>query len=78
MLAVDKNTFEAEVLKAEGFTLVDYWSDGCEPCKALLPDVEFLCKEPLLPASSSWAIRSCPVKENIVKIKINFFMRLVF
>ncbi len=42
MLAVDKNTFEEEVLKAEGFVLVDYWSDGCEPCKALMPDVEAL------------------------------------
>jgi thioredoxin 1 len=42
MLAVDKKTFEEEVLKAEGFTLVDYWSDGCEPCKALMPDVEEL------------------------------------
>lgn len=45
MLAVDKDTFEAEVLQAEGFTLVDYWSDGCEPCKALLPDVEALAIE---------------------------------
>lgn len=42
MLAVDKNTFEEEVLKAEGWVLVDYWSDGCEPCKALMPDVEAL------------------------------------
>ena len=45
MLAVDKNTFEAEVLKAEGFVVVDYWSDGCEPCKALLPDVEALAEK---------------------------------
>jgi len=42
MIAIDKNTFEEEVLKAEGFVLVDYWSDGCEPCKALMPDVEAL------------------------------------
>lgn len=45
MLAVDKDTFEAEVLQAEGFVLVDYWGDGCEPCKALLPDVEALAEE---------------------------------
>ena len=45
MISVDKNTFEAEVLKAEGFVLVDYWSDGCEPCKALLPDVEELAEK---------------------------------
>ncbi|SCY94243.1 thioredoxin TrxA [Alkaliphilus peptidifermentans] len=42
MLAVDKDTFEAEVLNAEGYVLVDFWSDGCEPCKALMPDVEEL------------------------------------
>lgn len=42
MLAVDKDTFEAEVLQAEGFVLVDFWSDGCEPCKALMPDIEAL------------------------------------
>jgi thioredoxin 1 len=45
MLAVDKNTFETEVLKSEGIILVDFWSEGCEPCKALMPDVEELEKE---------------------------------
>ncbi|MBB6214571.1 thioredoxin 1 [Anaerosolibacter carboniphilus] len=42
MLAVDKDTFQPEVLEAQGFVLVDFWSDGCEPCKALMPDVEEL------------------------------------
>ncbi|MCG8541685.1 MAG: thioredoxin family protein [Clostridia bacterium] len=42
MLSVDKSTFEAEVLKSQGLVLVDYWSDGCEPCKALMPDIEAL------------------------------------
>jgi thioredoxin 1 len=42
MLLLDKETFEEEVLNADGFTLVDYYSDGCEPCKALMPDVEDL------------------------------------
>lgn len=42
MIAVDKNTFQSEVLDYEGYVLVDYWSDGCEPCKALMPDVEEL------------------------------------
>jgi thioredoxin 1 len=45
MLAVDKKTFEEEVLKAEGFILVDFWSQGCEPCKELMPEVEELEKE---------------------------------
>ncbi len=39
MLAVDKNTFEQEVLNAEGYVLVDFWSEGCEPCKALMPHI---------------------------------------
>lgn len=39
MISVDKDTFESEVLQAEGYVLVDYWSDGCEPCKALMPDI---------------------------------------
>ncbi|KAB3532918.1 thioredoxin [Alkaliphilus pronyensis] len=45
MIAVDKETFEAEVLNADGYVLVDFWSDGCEPCKALMPDVEELEKQ---------------------------------
>ncbi|SET76616.1 thioredoxin 1 [Natronincola peptidivorans] len=39
MLAVDKDTFQAEVLETEGYVLVDYWSESCEPCKVLMPSV---------------------------------------
>ncbi|MGX8794566.1 thioredoxin TrxA [Fusibacter sp. JL298sf-3] len=42
MLAVDKSNFEEVVLKSEGVVLVDFWSEGCEPCKALMPDIEAL------------------------------------
>ncbi|AKL94692.1 thioredoxin TrxA [Clostridium aceticum] len=42
MLSVDKDTFDKEVLEASETVLVDFWSDGCEPCKALLPDIEEL------------------------------------
>jgi len=45
MLLLDKDTFEEEVLSAEGYVLVDYFSDGCEPCKALMPDVEALAEK---------------------------------
>ena len=45
MLSVDKDTFQAEVLETKGLVLVDYWSDGCEPCKALMPDVEALAEK---------------------------------
>ena len=42
MLILDKDNFEKEVLNVEGLVLVDYWNEGCEPCKALMPDVEAL------------------------------------
>ena len=45
MLKLDKNTFEDEVLNEDGYVLVDYFSDGCEPCKALMPHIEDLAEE---------------------------------
>lgn len=45
MLALDKNNFEEEVLQNDGLVLVDYWSEACEPCKALMPDVEVLAEK---------------------------------
>ena len=39
MLEVNKTTFEDEVLKAEGYVLVDFYGDGCVPCQALMPHV---------------------------------------
>ena len=39
MLDVDKNTFEEEVLKADGYVLVDFYGDGCVPCAALMPHI---------------------------------------
>lgn len=40
MLELDRNTFEAEVLQAEGTVVVDYYGDGCVPCAALRPHVD--------------------------------------
>ena len=39
MLELNKENFEAEVLNAEGTVIVDYYSDGCVPCKALVPHI---------------------------------------
>lgn len=39
MLELTKETFEEEVLKAEGTVLVDYYGDGCVPCEALKPHI---------------------------------------
>ncbi|MCL2819486.1 MAG: thioredoxin family protein [Oscillospiraceae bacterium] len=45
MLELDKETFEPEVLQASGKVFVDFYSDGCEPCKALMPVVEGLAEK---------------------------------
>lgn len=39
MLELTKDNFEEEVLKADGAVFVDYCSDGCVPCAALMPFV---------------------------------------
>ena len=39
MIDVDKNTFQTEVLEAEGYVFVDFYGDGCVPCQALMPKV---------------------------------------
>jgi len=45
MLVVDKTTFEPEVLQSEGYTLVDFFGDGCAPCEALMPHVMELAEK---------------------------------
>jgi len=39
MLELDKETFQPEVLEAAGTIFVDFYSDSCEPCQALMPIV---------------------------------------
>lgn len=39
MVELTKESFEEEVLKAEGPVLVDFYGDGCVPCQALMPHV---------------------------------------
>lgn len=45
MLEVNKDTFEAEVLQAQEYVLVDYFGDGCVPCEALMPHVHALAEK---------------------------------
>ena len=40
MVELTKENFDAEVLQADGLVFVDFWSPKCEPCMALLPEVE--------------------------------------
>lgn len=44
MKFTDEN-FEAEVLKAEGLALVDFYADWCGPCKMMAPIIDALASE---------------------------------
>jgi len=45
MIQLEKDTFEKKVLESKGLILVDFWSDKCEDCKALMPHVEELSEK---------------------------------
>ena len=42
---VTDDSFEADVLKAEGPVLVDYWAEWCGPCKMIAPILDEVDKE---------------------------------
>ena len=42
---VTDDTFEAEVVNADGAVLVDYWADWCGPCKMIAPILDEIADE---------------------------------
>ncbi len=45
ILHVTDDSFEQDVLKAEGPVLVDYWAEWCGPCKMIAPILDEIARE---------------------------------
>lgn len=43
--AITDESFEADVLKADGPVLVDFWAEWCGPCKMIGPALEEISNE---------------------------------
>ena len=45
MKQVSDDSFETDVLRAEGPVLVDFWAEWCGPCKQIAPSLEKIAGE---------------------------------
>ena len=60
MRELDADTWENEVLGADGPVLVDFWAPWCRPCKAIRPVLEELETETEQIAFFGLDIDECP------------------
>ncbi len=44
-LTITDSTWEADVLQAGVPVLVDFWADGCAPCRAMSPSIDAVADE---------------------------------
>lgn len=58
--AVSDDTFEHEVLGADGPVLVDFWAEWCSPCKQVAPSLEEISEE----MAGQLAIAKIDIDEN--------------
>ena len=45
VIHITEENFEQEVLKSEKPVLIDFWGEGCGPCKMLAPVIEEVAEE---------------------------------
>ncbi|MGM0446281.1 MAG: thioredoxin TrxA [Bacillota bacterium] len=45
MIELNKDNFDSEVINSEGIVVVDFWSDNCDLCLELMPDLEKLADQ---------------------------------